>query len=320
MSIKKNDKIKIFGSEIEFKVFQMFVIIVILILFGPIIFISVLGINDMNKTGGIGDTFNGLTAPFISLLSAILVFLAFRAQVIANNLVNDQFKIQQIDTRFFELIKLHRDNVSEIGIGKNFGKKIFVMIIREYREIHRIIRIINRVDHRGLSNSEISSISFVVLFFGVGPNSSRQLKKALTDYDNNLGDRIIRILDNKKLKEHRKEKRKLKYTPFEGHQSRLGHYYRHLFHVVTFIDKQEILKDKYSYIKTLRAQLTTHEQALLFINSQTPMGKNWYISKENNLLNTYKLVKNIPLDFFNCDIEYNLEDYFPQTYFEYQED
>ena len=41
----------------------------------------------------------------------------------------------------------------------------------------------------------------------------------------------------------------------------LGHYYRHIYQTVCFVDKQEILseKEKYSYVKMLRAQLSDLE-------------------------------------------------------------
>ena len=56
-----------------------------------------------------------------------------------------------------------------------------------------------------------------------------------------------------------------------GHLRRLGHYIRHLFQTVKFVDDQpnEIIsmEDKYSYVSNLRAQLSAHEQILLFYNS-----------------------------------------------------
>jgi len=100
----------------------------------------------------------------------------------------------------------------------------------------------------------------------------------------------------------------LKY--YEGHQFRLGHYFRHLYQTVKFINAQESLDyfTKYEYIKTLRAQLSTYEQAVLFINSLSELGKAWEISPEINnkltsyskfdfdLITKYNLIKNLPGD------------------------
>ena len=79
--------------------------------------------------------------------------------------------------------------------------------------------------------------------------------------------------------------------------------YRHLFQVVTYINEQssKILsyKEKYQYIKTLRAQLSTQEQLLFFWNSISDLGLAWErdpeIDSENEkLITKYNLVKNIP--------------------------
>lgn len=61
------------------------------ILMGPFLVLkyhSELGIGQF--TGPIGDTLGGLTAPFIGLLSAILVYMSFQEQVKANRLVQNQ--------------------------------------------------------------------------------------------------------------------------------------------------------------------------------------------------------------------------------------
>ena len=96
---------------------------------------------------------------------------------------------------------------------------------------------------------------------------------------------------------------------YNGHQHRLGHYFRHLFQTVKFVNYNEDIKDdeeKYFYAKTLRAQLSTYEQALLFINSISSLGYKWELIPEKNLLkkgdNNVKcklitnnhLIKNLP--------------------------
>jgi hypothetical protein len=86
------------------------------------------------------------------------------------------------------------------------------------------------------------------------------------------------------------------YIRFNGNQVRLGHYYRHLFQVVKFVDQSSILQpeEKYFYLKTLRAQLSAHEQLILFYSVVSDIGKPWispidYISR-------YRLIKNVPLE------------------------
>lgn len=45
---------------------------------------------DFTQTGQIGDTIGGITAPFVNLIGAFLVFYALQAQVKANELIQDQ--------------------------------------------------------------------------------------------------------------------------------------------------------------------------------------------------------------------------------------
>jgi len=95
---------------------------------------------------------------------------------------------------------------------------------------------------------------------------------------------------------------------YGGHQFRLGHYFRHLFQSVKFINNQTILnyEEKYEHVKVLRAQLSNYEQAVLFLNSLSSLGRAWEfdpeirsgrlnISKVNfELITKYNLIKNIP--------------------------
>mgnify|MGYP000182746641 CR=1 FL=1 len=95
---------------------------------------------------------------------------------------------------------------------------------------------------------------------------------------------------------------------YGGHQFRLGHYYRHLFQVVKYVNKQLNIdyQTKYDYVKILRAQLSTYEQAVLFLNSLSKMGSVWELNpeidetlkdfnkKDFELITKYNLIKNVP--------------------------
>ncbi|RYX87135.1 hypothetical protein EON73_01995 [bacterium] len=114
---------------------------------------------------------------------------------------------------------------------------------------------------------------------------------------------------------------------YGGFQFELGHYYRHLFQTVKYINEQNILKykEKYEYIKTLRAQLSTPEQYLLFFNSISVIGRDWEfnnITTKNTfktvnrlLITKYNLIKNIP-DWFVFD-KIDIKNYYPDIDFEF---
>lgn len=52
---------------------------------------------DFTKTGSIGDTVGGLTAPVIGVISALLIYFSFRAQINANRIIQNQINDQKKD-------------------------------------------------------------------------------------------------------------------------------------------------------------------------------------------------------------------------------
>jgi len=113
---------------------------------------------------------------------------------------------------------------------------------------------------------------------------------------------------------------------YGGHQFRLGHYYRHIYQTVTFIDDEKYLspKEKYNYIKILRGQLSNYEQIAFFINSLSELGRTWElmnknnpseaIQKEKHLISNYNLIKNIPVQLVADEI--NILNYYPDVKYE----
>ena len=110
---------------------------------------------------------------------------------------------------------------------------------------------------------------------------------------------------------------------YGGHQFRLGHYYRHLYQSITFIDREEYLSDlaKYKYIKILRGQLSNYEQIILSINSISSLGRSWELHKiesthinNKNLITKYNLIKNIPKRYLVPDLDILM--YYPNVKYE----
>ena len=86
--------------------------------------------------------------------------------------------------------------------------------------------------------------------------------------------------------------------------------------MIRYVDQQTLNIDKYEYVKTIRAQLSTHEQALLLVNSLTPIGQNWW---KEDLIVRYRLVQNVPREFFDSATEVDTNKLFAPGYFEWQE-
>ena len=80
---------------------------------------------NFSHTGEVGDTIGGIMGPFIAIIASFLTFIAFWAQYKANKKQTEQFrlqandvKIERFENKYYEMIKIHRDNVSEISINK----------------------------------------------------------------------------------------------------------------------------------------------------------------------------------------------------------
>lgn len=89
----------------------LMIIIALIIMFVPWILTRESILPDFSKTGQIGDTIGGLTAPFLNGLAAILVFIAFKEQVKANELFRKQFEYDKINNQI--------DRVSDKNIDLN---------------------------------------------------------------------------------------------------------------------------------------------------------------------------------------------------------
>ncbi len=96
----------------DYKTSQILLVIVIIIMVLPF-FLNLPAVNkhfDFSKSGQIGDTIGGVTAPFINGLAAILVFIAFKAQIKANEI----FKSQERTRIILEQIALIQEDKLDV--------------------------------------------------------------------------------------------------------------------------------------------------------------------------------------------------------------
>ncbi len=96
----------------KIKTSQIILLIVLIILVFPSILAlpAISKYFDFTNTGEIGDTIGGITAPFINGLAAILVFIAFKAQIKANEIFKNQEKAKNI----LDQIKIIQDDKVKI--------------------------------------------------------------------------------------------------------------------------------------------------------------------------------------------------------------
>lgn len=76
---------------------------------------------------------------------------------------------------------------------------------------------------------------------------------------------------------------------YKDHQAELGHYFRHLYHIIKFV-KQSTIADKHKYTSLVRAQLSGFEHLMLFYNGLSEYG----IKKFKPLIEEFQLLENLP--------------------------
>jgi hypothetical protein len=86
------------------------------------------------------------------------------------------------------------------------------------------------------------------------------------------------------------------FREYKGYSSALSHYFRHLFLIVKFVAYNDAIpdyKNKMKYLKILRAQLSNHEQIMLFYNwLSSEYGGSWE-NEENRFFTEYKIIHNL---------------------------
>lgn len=76
---------------------------------------------------------------------------------------------------------------------------------------------------------------------------------------------------------------------YSDHQAELGHYFRHLYHIIKFV-KEAPIRDKRKYTSLVRAQLSGYEQLMLFYNCLSELG----FQKFKPLVEEFALLENMP--------------------------
>lgn len=309
---KKDDKDPLYRLNWKVKCLLLFaVLLVIMSMISPFVFTrpSVNSDFDFSQTGQIGDTIGGLMNPFIALAGVIVTGLAFYIQYRANLQQRDLFqkqvihqneqnRIQQFESQFYEMLRLHRENINEMQIvGYHFeetgsglkkyekiteGRKLFVVM---QTELDCILKLYIDGGKRRLT-SESFQKCYKLFFSGLewfekkNPDEKLFVEqlKTIRDRHENPTTEIKTNEERKKVKDHEDVKLYFNYKPFSGHASRLGHYFRHLYLSVKSVANTEIINgydEKMRYLKLLRAQLSNHEQILLFYNWLGGHGDNW---------------------------------------------
>jgi hypothetical protein len=136
---------------------------------------------DENPTalGSVGDAIGGITAPFIGLASIIATFLAFFVQFLANKYQRDDIKVERFENKFYEMLRLHRTNVSEMKYRLNDiseeNRRVFKVMFDEFEEVYKdVLRF-----YKGIEFEDYMNESYRIKLRKIINNNN--LKVRLTD-------------------------------------------------------------------------------------------------------------------------------------------
>lgn len=289
---------------------------------------------DYGSLGSVGDTVGGLLNPIVGIAAALLTFLAFYIQYTANQQVQKQLHLQQFESQFYEMLRLHKENVNEMKItGYDLikqsskersvegikiieteiqtvrfteGRKVFVTMETEFIACYELIESYNDYYKTNYNKEELLKLAYKIFFFGsksrlidshtITEGFIKNVKDNLSGIANRHKKSIAAInmyegVNNKQIKLY------VKYKPFSGHESRLGHYYRHLYSTVKYIVNQDgkllTYKEVRRYLKILRSQMSNDEQLMLYYNCVIGFGGDWI---KNEYVTKYRILHNLPID------------------------
>jgi len=239
-----------------------------------------------NKTALIGDSMGGTLGPIIGFIGVILTFLAFYIQYDANKVQREALFTEQFESKFFELLRLHRENVDRIKYRSDQGLYALKEMSLELLECCKRIRKCD--DKLLLTDKGAATIGFHYFYSGVNLLS----KKHIEDLMNPDDDEDWRIL-------LRKIKTSLDtWVTDEGssvivdQESRLEIYFNHILHVMSFLHKQTDKlreEEKIFFVETFTSQLTSREITLLLHYALSEKEDKWI--KPNNYVKEFGLIE-----------------------------
>ena len=256
---------------------------------------------------------------------------------------------ERFANRFYMMLAVHRDNVAAIDVGGSkkpyMGRRAFISMFNELKFIFWSTELFYKNEWRliggnqSISDNDLFQISYLTFFFGFGDVSTPMVLdlvgSKLVLFTKQLHTHFEGVKANSKFyidTPNGKLAYENEYDLGTGHLRRLSHYFRHLYQTVKYVDDQE--KDlfdydkKYGYVSNLRAQLSTHEQLLLYYNTCSVLGRPWVDfdtskGQKEGLLARYCLIKSIPLnaaDFYiKPETQYDSKNMENKTMFEWNE-
>ena len=247
-------------------------------------------IPSVSSLGAVGDFVGGVIGTLVACMGAVYIVKTYMRQ-------QEQSALQTFEKHCVTMLDFHRQNVQDVEIKeddklKNKGRNAFVDIVEEYEKLYdnveKNIRDLVEADQQkypSLTDENEKKIlahqlSYGYFFYGIDGYKLQTQDSELLDLYNKVKERT-KGNDGKKCNYH----------------IILGHYYRHIYNMIKYIDAAKIDDDKKEiYIQIIRALLSDYEQKMLYYNSMSKLGEPWNKANEKNMcfMAKYRLLKNCP--------------------------
>lgn len=172
---------------------------------------------DYEAFGTYGDFFGGVIGTLFAIIGVIYIYYTYNNQIIFH-------KKEQIESRFFELLKLHEKNVEDLIC---LDKSIFKIYLTNIENFVKIIEVFNKDQNMNWSNDVEIKLAYLYFFYGNTNYTKERLKgiEAKTDEVNLLSKYLSDIG-----------------ISYKGVYPEFGKYFRQLFQLVNYIDKKSELE------------------------------------------------------------------------------
>lgn len=204
--------------------------------------------------GAFGDYIGGVLGTILSFFSVILIYATYKNQV-------ENSVLQQFETTFFNLLSNQREILKSLS-----GNFIIDKWLDNDYEAKKAEDYISAVANEIFSR-----------FDGKHKNMI---------YKDSEGKTMPNIADT--TDENEKIIDTIYLNIYDGKESELGHYFRHLYHIVKYVHESKI-NDKKKYIDIIQAQMSDDELYVTFYNCIAEYGR----KKFRPLLDAYSFFENI---------------------------
>jgi len=255
---------------------------------------------DLETTAHVGDYVGGVVGSIWSLSGVLLFFLALRLQskeiaIQINELreTKEVFRSQQFESTFFNLLKVQHElinNLKAIVPKYDVTSSGFELKAREGRDFFRITKSEMRFIYKFLEHKTYT-------------DKSRDFKEMELYKRGHYYKITLEDWTNFQQQKSELEKSKITYRIFfEKFHFLIGHYFRHLFHTLKFVndrleeesqrsgltetEKTQIRKKYHQYAAFIQAQMSAPELFLLFYNALC-------YPKTYELVEKFKLLENL---------------------------